>query len=285
MNTDALKNLDSNILSLVQNALIEDLPGGDITTDALKIEKINGHARFVAKQDLVLSGTSFLTAAILLRSENTSFEWHFADGEEVLKGQSFVEIEGSFAELLRAERVALNFCSHFSGIATMTNSFVDKVKHTNTKILDTRKTTPGLRFFEKKAVVDGGGVNHRMNLSDAVMLKENHILAAGGMKKAVELIKNNKPEQKIEVETTSIAEVKQAVQLGVNHIMLDNMSNELMTDCLKQIPSGILTEASGNMQLERVQSVAELGLDFISVGAITHSAPVADISLLFDWTI
>jgi nicotinate-nucleotide pyrophosphorylase (carboxylating) len=281
-NNEILENIDSEILKHVQSSLEEDMPQGDITSSLLGIQNVQGHARFVAKQDLVFSGMDFIHAAFLLIDHNTDFKWHFADGEEVLKGQSILEMEGNFMHFLKSERVALNYVGRFSGIATLTKSFVDEVKHTQCKILDTRKTTPLFRSFEKKAVVDGGGKNHRMNLSDAIMLKENHILAAGSITKAVEQIRK-RFQGPIEVETTNLDEVAEAVKNKVTRIMLDNMDNNMIAEALKIIPENIETEASGNMNLERVKSVAELGVNFISVGALTHSAKCADISLLFDW--
>lgn len=281
-NNEILENIDSEVLKHVQNSLEEDMPQGDLTTTLLGIQDVQGHARFVAKEDLVFSGTDFIHAAFLLIDHDTDFKWHFADGEEVLKGQSILEMEGNFMNFLKSERVALNYAGRLSGIATLTKSFVDKVKHTDCKILDTRKTTPQLRSFEKKAVLDGGGKNHRMNLSDAIMLKENHILAAGSITKAVEQIRK-RFQGPIEVETTNLEEVAESVKNKVTRIMLDNMDNKTIVEALKLIPDHIETEASGNMSLERVASVAELGVNFISVGALTHSAKCADISLLFDW--
>jgi nicotinate-nucleotide pyrophosphorylase (carboxylating) len=176
----------------------------------------------------------------------------------------------------------LNFIGHLSGIATLTRCFVEKVKHTHCKIIDTRKTLPAYRDLEKKAVVNGGGQNHRMGLSDAILIKENHITVAGGLSKAVERVRQHSKE-KIEVECATLDDVKEAVRMKVERILLDNMSNDLIAQSLKLMPDEMLSEASGNMKLDRVQSVAELGVDYISVGAITHSAPTADVSLLFDW--
>lgn len=281
-NSDILEAIEDRVLKHVQAALEEDLPQGDITTQLLQLGDLRGHGKFIAKQDLVLSGSDFLNAAFLLVDHNCDLTWHFSDGEEVLKGQSFLEIEGKLAAFLKSERTGLNYLGRLSGIASLTQQFVNRVRHTSCQILDTRKTTPLFREFEKRAVRDGGGHNHRMNLSDAVMLKENHILAAGSISKAVDKIRKHF-HGPIEVETSTLDEVKQAVDAKVARIMLDNMSNEAMAKALQIIPAGIETEASGNMNLERVASVAELGVDFISIGALTHSAPCADISLIFDW--
>ncbi|MAF91778.1 MAG: nicotinate-nucleotide diphosphorylase (carboxylating) [Bdellovibrionaceae bacterium] len=281
-NSDILEKIDDKVLKHVQAALEEDLPQGDLTTQLLNINSVEGHGKFIAKQDLILSGSNFLNAAFLLVDHTSDLNWHFGDGEEVLKGQCFLEIEGNLANFLKSERTALNYIGRMSGIASLTHQFVQEVKHTKCKILDTRKTTPLYREFEKKAVLDGGGENHRMNLSDAVMLKENHILAAGGIQKAVDSIRK-RFHGPVEVETTNLEEVKQAVEAKIQRIMLDNMSNETMAEALTLIPAGIETEASGNMTLDRVKAVAEVGVDFISIGALTHSAPCADISLVFDW--
>lgn len=274
--------LDSEVLNFVKDALLEDIPTGDITSDNLNIKDRKGYARLVAKEDLILSGCDFFTSSFLLLDSESFFRWHFADGEEVIKGQTICELKGNLLSFLKAERVALNYLGHLSGIASLAYKFKQQTMGTNTKILDTRKTFPNFRKWEKRAVVDGGCYNHRINLSDAVMIKENHIQAAGGMKKAVEQIRK-KYTGPIEVETTNLDEVKLAVSLGVQRIMLDNMNNEEIMLALKEIPNAIETEASGNMTLDRVRSVAELGVDFISVGAITHSAPTADISLIFEW--
>jgi nicotinate-nucleotide pyrophosphorylase (carboxylating) len=209
-------------------------------------------------------------------------KWHFEEGDEILKGQLICTIEGDLVQILKAERVALNFLGHLSGIATHTRRFVRETKGTATKILDTRKTTPGYRELEKKAVVHGGGTNHRMNLSDAIMIKDNHISIMGGLEKAVTRVREHS-QLPIEVEARTLEEVKAAVAMNVHRILLDNMNNEVLAAALKLIPKEIQTEASGNMTVERINSVAQLGVHFISVGALTHSAPVADVSLIFAW--
>ncbi|MCB0347754.1 MAG: carboxylating nicotinate-nucleotide diphosphorylase [Bdellovibrionales bacterium] len=267
---------------LIGKAFHEDLPYGDITTEALGVKYIEGKAKLVAKEDLILSGIDLLKEAFLWQEPDTEFRFHFEDGQRVLKSQVICEMKGNLLNFLKAERVALNFVGTLSGIASFTRCFVDLVSHTDTKILDTRKTLPLYRDFFKKAVVDGGGTNHRMNLSDGIMIKENHIRAAGNLKNAVQKVRSNS-QKPIEVETTNLDEVKLAVALGVERIMLDNMTNDQMSMALDIIPEHIEVEASGNMNLERVKSVAELGVDFISIGAITHSAPAADISLQFVW--
>ena len=241
-----------------------------------------GQARLVAKEDLVISGTLAFEQTMLALDPLCKVQWHFKEGDAVLNRQIVCHITGDLMQILKAERVALNFIGHLSGIATLTRCYVKQVEHTKTKILDTRKTLPGYRDLEKKAVAHGGGQNHRYNLSEAVLIKDNHILVAGGLSKAVERIRQNTHE-KIEVECSTLEEVREAVKLNVERIMLDNMANEMISASLELIPEAIQVEASGNMNVGRVKSVAELGVDFISVGAITHSAPTADLSLLFDW--
>lgn len=282
MNFQSFPHYKFKFNDLIATAFKEDIPYGDLTTESLGLHYVEGKAKLVAKEDLVLSGIELVKESFLWQDPDTEFRFHFKDGERILKGQIICEMKGNLIEFLKAERVALNFLGKLSGIASYTRCFVDLVSHTNTKILDTRKTIPLYRDFFKKAVVDGGGTNHRMNLSDGILIKENHIRAIGGIKKAIETIRQH-TDKPIEVETTNLDEVKLAVEANVQRIMLDNMPNELMREALKVIPKHIETEASGNMTLDRVKSVAETGVNFISIGAITHSAPTADVSLLFVW--
>lgn len=270
------------LMDLIQAALREDMPHGDLTTDSLALTPRFGQARLIAKEDLVLSGTLAFEQTMLSLDPACRVQWHFKEGDLVLNKQIICHISGDLIQILKAERVALNFIGHLSGIATLTRCFVQQVNHTPCRILDTRKTTPGYRDLEKKAVVHGGGMNHRYNLSDAILIKDNHIMVAGGLGKAVERIREHTNE-KLEVECSTLDEVREAVEKGVDRILLDNMSNEMTKQALDLIPEKTLVEASGNMSVSRVKSVAELGVDFISVGAITHSAPTADVSLLFDW--
>jgi nicotinate-nucleotide pyrophosphorylase (carboxylating) len=270
------------LMDLIQAALREDMPHGDLTTDSLALAPRFGQARLIAKEDLVLSGTLPFEQTMLALDPLCKVQWHFKEGDLVLNRQVICHISGDLIQVLKAERVALNFVGHLSGIATLTRCFVKEIEKTSTKILDTRKTLPGHRELEKRAVTHGGGVNHRYNLSDAVLVKDNHILVAGGLSKAVSRIREHTKER-IEVECVNLEDVKEAVALKVDHILLDNMSNETIAAALKLIPKEIVTEASGNMSVKRVRSVAELGVNYISVGAITHSAPTADVSLLFDW--
>lgn len=268
---------------LIKNAFSEDLPSGDLTTDSLEISEKFGMAKVIAKQDLILSGSQCFNESLHYCDQGLTVNWYFQDGEEILKGQCAAQIDGNLINLIKAERVALNFLGYLSGIATETSKYVEACHGTTTKILDTRKTLPGFRVLAKQAVIHGGGSNHRMNLSDAIMIKENHIVLAGNMGTAIEQIRK-KSDQPIEVETTNLTEVKEAVAYQVNQIMLDNMSTETMIEALKLIPKDIKTEASGNMTLARTSEVAATGVDFISVGALTHSVTNADFSMLFDWS-
>jgi nicotinate-nucleotide pyrophosphorylase (carboxylating) len=272
-----------NLSELIAQAYAEDIPNGDLTTDNLGLKERFGDAKLVAKEDLVLSGADIFAACVKARVPEAKLRWQFKDGDFILKQQTVCWIKCDLLPLLKAERVALNFLGRLSGIATLTRCFVQQTRDTDCKILDTRKTTPLLRALEKEAVRAGGGVNHRMNLSDAVLIKENHIRAAGGLAQAVRAIRTNY-KGPIEVECATIPEVELAVREKADRILLDNMTSELMREARQKIPSFIQVEASGNMTLNRIAEVAAIGVDFISVGALTHSAPCADFSLLFEWT-
>ena len=267
---------------LVRKAFLEDIPDKDITTENLDINEHLGRAQLVAKSDLIVSGTDLFQASMLYLHEQTEVRWHFKDGDEVLSGQKIATIVGDLTKVIQSERVALNFLGHLSGIATLTQKFVKKVSHTPCKILDTRKTTPTFRLLEKRAVSHGGGVNHRMNLSDSILIKENHIALAQGLDKVLHLFKS-KNLSPIHVEVKNIEEANLAFEHHVDRLLLDNMTNKEMAEIVKIKPPGVQLEASGNMNLNRVTEVAELGIDFISVGQLTHSAPCVDVSLIFDW--
>lgn len=278
-----------NLSDLIRAALREDMPKGDLTTECLGLAPRFGQARLMAKQDLVLSGTGPFEQTVEMLEPTSKVQWHFREGDRVLNRQIICHITGDLIQILKAERVALNFIGHLAGIATLTGKFVDEVSSTKTKILDTRKTTPGYRELEKRAVAHGGGMNHRFGLSDAILIKDNHIMVAGGLRQAVERIRENTKE-KIEVECGTLEDVVEAIDLNVDRVLLDNMDNESLAMAVNLVETSertthrrVFTEASGNMNLARVKSVAEVGVDFISVGALTHSAPTADISLLFDW--
>lgn len=270
------------LAELIANAYIEDMPRGDVTTDNLGLEHRPGRARLVAKEDLVLAGRDVFQACVQHIDKNIELEWLFKDGDLVLNTQTVCWLKGDLIRLLKAERVALNFLGRLSGIASLTRCFVAETRGTKCRILDTRKTTPGLRELEKRAVLAGGGVNHRMNLSDAVLIKENHIRARGGLLEAIEAVRENWSGP-IEVECATLDEVERAAHARVTRILLDNMTTEQMREARKRVPSLIELEASGNMTVARVREVAAVGVDFISVGALTHSAPCADLSLLFEW--
>lgn len=269
-------------LDLIKAALKEDMPSGDVTTESLAMKPKMGEALLKAKEDLVLSGANAFEETILFMEPQARVKWQFNEGDLVYKGQNICSIEGDLLQVLKAERVALNFLGRLSGISTLTRKFVKEVEGTSTKILDTRKTTPLLRELEKRAVQHGGGLNHRFNLSEAILVKDNHITLMGGIAKAVDRIRQYS-KLPLEVEASNLEQVRECVSLNVERILLDNMNNEMLTMALQLIPKTIRTEASGNMSLSRVKSVAQIGVDFISVGALTHSAPTADVSLLFDW--
>lgn len=268
---------------LIKAAMAEDLPNGDLTTESLGLSARPGRARLIAKQDLVLSGSAAFEQSIQFLEPSAKLKWHFEDGASILNRQIICTVLGDMIQMLKAERVALNFTMHLSGIATLTKKFIDQLNGTSTKLLDTRKTTPGFRDLEKRAVVHGGGINHRMNLSSAILIKNNHIAVMGGVEPAVLRVRSHS-DRPIEVEARTLEEVKECIDLKVNRILLDNMNNEILMEAILMIPSDIETEASGNMSLERMAAVARTGVNFISVGALTHSAPSADMSLVFDWS-
>ena len=264
---------------IIDHAFREDIGGGDITTNNLVPENSIAKASMTAKADGVIAGLPI--AEKVFKKIDPKLIWNplVKDGDTIKKGDIIVEMQGSFRALLTGERLALNLMQRMSGIASETAKYVAEVNHTNVQILDTRKTVPGLRTLDKYAVKAGGGTNHRIGLYDLVMIKDNHIKIAGGIQTAVEQIKKSVPSHiKIEVETTNIEEVKEALQAGADIIMLDNMSNEAMSEAVKIVNGRAKTEASGNMNLERLKGVAETGVDFISIGALTHSVKALDIS-------
>lgn len=271
-----------NIFELIEQAFKEDLPEGDITTDSLAVKNYPGAAKLIAKSDLILSGSDIFERCIKYLEPNVQIKWLFKDGDIVLQKQTICTLKGNLVNIIKAERVALNFLGKLSGIATLTRRFANEIRHTETKILDTRKTTPLYRALEKKAVIDGGGKNHRNDLSDQAMIKENHVRIAEGLAKAIDQVKSQ-TNKFLTVEAHSLEDVQICVDKGVNRILLDNMDIETLTKALEKVPNHIETEASGNMTLDRVGKVADTGVDFISVGALTHSAPVADISMIFEW--
>jgi len=271
-----------NIKDLVKLALQEDLVTGDVTTEAMSLGAKLGRARLLAKEDLILSGVEPFVEVWRQLDGNVSIKWQFEPGQFVLAKQTIALLQGPASSLLKGERTALNFMGHLSGIATLTRCFVQKVEHTGCKILDTRKTTPLLRALEKTAVRHGGGQNHRANLSERILIKDNHIQAAGDIKTAIARAKARGGP--IEVECATLEQIDDAVKAKVDWILLDNFDDEGLKAALARVPKSIQTEASGNMKLERVGRVAEMGVSAISVGALTHSAPVADISLELDFS-
>lgn len=271
-----------DLRQLIEDAYAEDIPNGDITTDNLGLTERLGDAQLIAKEDLVLAGRSVFENCVRHIDPDAKLRWQFDDGDFALNRQTVCWIRGDLIKLLRAERVALNFLGRLSGIATLTRCFVQETRGTKCKILDTRKTTPLLRDLEKAAVRAGGGFNHRMNLSDAVLIKDNHIRAVGSLPDAIRAVRSARSGP-IEVECRTLDEVREAVADRVERILLDNMSTADMATARSLIPAIIEVEASGNMSVSRIKEVAETGVDFISVGALTHSAPCADFSLMFDW--
>jgi nicotinate-nucleotide pyrophosphorylase (carboxylating) len=265
---------------IITVALKEDMPMGDITTDNLIDAKANSKAFFIAKDTGIIAGLDIAENVFERLDKNVKFDTKVYDGDKVENGTILAEIEGNTRALLKGERSALNFVQRLSGIATKTREFCDRIKGLPVKIVDTRKTTAGLRFLEKYAVKVGGGANHRFCLSDGVLIKDNHIMASGSIKRAVELARNSIPHTiKIEVETETLEQVQEAVEIGADIIMLDNMSLKMMKQAVKLINKRASVEASGNVSLESVYEIAATGVDIISVGALTHSVKAFDISM------
>lgn len=269
-------NADKYIIS----ALKEDITSEDVTTNAVMREDKLGRADLIAKEDGILCGLEVFRRVFELLDDTSVFETKFKDGDFVKKGEVIGIVKGDIKVLLSGERTALNYLQRMSGIATFTNQFVKELEGYKTKLLDTRKTTPNMRIFEKYAVKVGGGCNHRYNLSDGILLKDNHIGAAGSVTKAIEMAKEYAPfVRKIEVEVETLEMVDEAVKAGADIIMLDNMDNETMKEAVRRIGNEAQTECSGNVTKERLKEIAEIGVDFVSAGALTHSAPILDISL------
>ena len=271
-----------DIDSSIMNALREDIPLGDITTDNLIDENIIARANLIAKEDGIIAGLDVFERVFTLLDEKVTFKRHVSEGAFVNKGDTIIEFEGNSRILLKGERTALNYLQRLSGIATNTNAYAQKIKDLPAKVVDTRKTTPGLRYLEKYAVKVGGGHNHRFCLSDGVLIKDNHIIAAGGIKKAIESARANIPHTiKIEVETETLNQVKEALDARADIIMLDNMSLNMMSEAVKIINKQAVVEASGNVNIDSIRDIAKTGVDIISVGALTHSVKALDISMKF----
>ena len=265
---------------LIMQALEEDITSEDITTNAVMREKQMGKVQLLCKQDGVLAGLWVFERVFQLLDPETEAQFYVKDGDKVNAGQLAGVVRGDIRVLLSGERTALNFLQRMSGIATYTHQIAELLKGSRTRLLDTRKTTPNMRIFEKYAVKTGGGYNHRYNLSDGILLKDNHIAAAGSVKKAVEMAREYAPfVRKIEVETENLDMVREALEAGADIIMLDNMTPEMMKEAVDLIQGRAQTECSGNVTRENIDKVLSLGVDYISCGALTHSAPILDLSL------
>ena len=265
---------------LILEALKEDISSEDVTTNSVMKEAVAGEVDLICKQDGIIAGLEVFERVFTLLDPDTKAELYCKDGEEVKNGQLMGKVKGDIRVLLSGERVALNYLQRMSGIATYTNSVAKLLEGSKIKLLDTRKTTPNMRIFETYAVRAGGGYNHRYNLSDGVLLKDNHIGAAGSVTKAVQMAKEYAPfVRKIEVEVENLDMVKEAVEAGADIIMLDNMSPEDMKKAVELIDGRAQTECSGNVTKENIARLTEIGVDYISSGALTHSAPILDISL------
>ena len=265
---------------LIMEALREDISSEDVTTNAVMHEAVTGEVDLICKQDGVIAGLQIFQRVFELLDKDTKVEFFCKDGDEVKNGQLMGKVTGDIRVLLSGERVALNYLQRMSGIATYTHSIAVLLKDSKIKLLDTRKTSPNNRIFEKYAVRVGGGNNHRYNLTDGVLLKDNHIGAAGGVKEAIMAAKEYAPfVRKIEVEVENLEMVKEAVDAGADIIMLDNMSHEEMKEAVEVINHKAEIEISGNVTKENIAKLIDLGVDYISSGALTHSAPIMDISL------
>lgn len=269
-----------NMDNLILMALREDISSEDITTNSVMRETKLGTVKLICKQDGVIAGLDVFQRTFELLDEKTQVKRYFKDGDEVKKGDHLADVTGDIRVLLSGERVALNYLQRMSGIATYTRNVVKLLGDSKVRLLDTRKTTPNMRIFEKYAVKMGGGYNHRYNLSDGILLKDNHIDAAGGVKEAIKMAKDYAPfVRKIEVEVENLDMLREALEAGADIIMLDNMTPEMMKEAVKIVDGRAKTECSGNITKENIEKVIDTGVDYISSGALTHSAPILDISL------
>ncbi len=277
MNSITMK---ANADELIMQALREDITSEDITTNAVMPNYCKGEVELICKQDGIIAGLQVFKRVFELLDGDTVTELYFNDGDAVKSGELVGKVTGDIRVLLSGERTALNYLQRMSGIATYTKKIASMLEGGKTKLLDTRKTTPNMRIFEKYAVKAGGGYNHRFNLSDGVLLKDNHIAAAGGVKEAVYMAKEYAPfVRKIEVEVENMDMVREAVEAGADIIMLDNMTYDMMREAIEYIGGRAETECSGNVTLENAPKLVDLGVDYISSGALTHSAPILDLSL------
>lgn len=269
-----------NADELILSALREDITSEDITTNSVMREYQLGEVELICKQDGVIAGLDVFKRTFELLDSKTEVTFTKKDGDTVKNGDKIGVVRGDIRVLLSGERTALNYLQRMSGIATYTRSITDLLKGSKTKLLDTRKTTPNMRVFEKYAVKVGGGYNHRYNLSDGILLKDNHIGAAGGVKEAVQMAKEYAPfVRKIEIEVENLDMLKEALEAGADIIMLDNMSVEDMKEAVKLVSGKAETECSGNVTKENVERLVDIGVDYISSGALTHSSPILDLSL------
>lgn len=265
---------------LIRMALEEDITSEDVSTNAVMPTKVQGTVDLIAKEDGVIAGMDVYARVFKLLDEDTEIEMFCHDGDEVREGNLMAKVTGDIRVLLSGERVALNYLQRMSGIATYTRSVAKLLEGSGVTLLDTRKTTPNCRVFEKYAVRVGGGCNHRYNLSDGVLLKDNHVGAAGSITKAIQMAKAYAPfVRKIEIETETLEQVAEAVEAGADIIMLDNMTPEVMKQAVALIDGRAQTECSGNITKENIARICEIGVDFVSSGALTHSAPILDISM------
>ena len=265
---------------LIRMALQEDITSEDVSTNAVMPTATKGTVELIAKEDGVIAGLDIYARVFTILDEKTEIDFYCKDGDEVKKGELMATVTGDIRVLLSGERVALNYLQRMSGIATYTRQVAKLLEGSKVTLLDTRKTTPNCRVFEKYAVRVGGGCNHRYNLSDGVLLKDNHIGAAGSVTKAIQMAKAYAPfVRKIEIEVETLEQVKEAVEAGADIIMLDNMTPEVMKQAVELIDGRAQTECSGNITKENIQKIREIGVDFVSSGALTHSAPILDISM------
>lgn len=269
-----------NVEPLILSALKEDISSEDVSANCVMKEAVEGEVDLICKEDGIICGLQVFEKTFTMLDEKVTAEFYVTDGDEVKNGQLIGKVHGDIRTLLCGERTALNYLQRMSGIATYTHSVAALLAGSQTKLLDTRKTSPNNRIFEKYAVRVGGGNNHRYNLSDGVLLKDNHIGAAGGVKEAITMAKEYAPfVRKIEVEVETLAMVKEAVEAGADIIMLDNMSHEDMEEAMRIIAGRAEVEVSGNVTRENIKRLVDLGVDYISSGALTHSAPILDLSL------
>lgn len=264
---------------IIKDALVEDIPSGDITTNCIIDENSKSTIELICKEDGIIAGLKVFERVFHILGD-VEVELYKTDGDKVYKKEKVAFLKGSTRNILMGERIALNLLQRMSGIATTTSKYVEEISHTKAKLLDTRKTTPNLRILEKYSVKVGGGCNHRFNLSDGVMLKDNHIEAAGGITNAVKLARENSSfVRKIEVETENLDMVKEALDVKADIIMLDNMDLETAKEAVNIIGSKALIEFSGNVTIDNIRKIAEIGVDYISVGALTHSSKILDLSM------